>query len=162
MTSIPKGAARAVADLTQGLILASVEIDAPPERVFRALSSAEVAEWWGSPDTYRVKKWTGDVRPGGSWRSDGVGADGKPFSVGGEFLEVDPPRLLVQTWKPDWDPGPATTIRYQIDTLPGGSRVTIRHEGFQGRAASCEGHAQGWERVLSWLTDHFPSQRVAT
>jgi uncharacterized protein YndB with AHSA1/START domain len=48
MTSIPKGAARAVADLTKGLILASVEIDAPPERVFRALSSVEVAEWWGS------------------------------------------------------------------------------------------------------------------
>jgi uncharacterized protein YndB with AHSA1/START domain len=155
MTSIPKGAARAVADLSTGTILASVEIEAPPERVFTALCSAEVAEWWGSPETYRVTKWTGDVRRGGTWRSEGVSADGKPFSVGGEILELDPPRLLVQTWRPDWDPGPPTTIRYQVDPIPGGSRVTVRHEGFAGRAASCEAHAQGWERVLGWLRNHL-------
>jgi uncharacterized protein YndB with AHSA1/START domain len=154
-TSIPKGAARAVADLSQGLILASVEIEAPPERVFAAFSTAELTEWWGSPDTYRVTRFEMDLRPGGRWRSDGIGADGKPFSVGGEILEVDAPRLLVQTWNPDWDPGPATTIRYQVDPIPGGSRVTVRHEGFVGRAASCDGHAQGWERVLDWLQSYL-------
>jgi uncharacterized protein YndB with AHSA1/START domain len=151
---IPKGAARAVADISQGLILASVEIAAPPERVFAAISSAEVAAWWGSADTYRVTRWTGDLRPGGTWRSEGVSADGKPFSVGGEFLEIDPPRLLVQTWKPDWD-DIHTKIRYQVDTIPGGSRVTVRHEGFGSATASCESHAQGWERVLGWLVAHF-------
>ena len=40
-----------------------------------------------------------DVRPGGKWRSDGIGADGKEFYVEGEYLEVVPPRLLVHTWK---------------------------------------------------------------
>ena len=59
------------------------------------------------------------------------------------------------TWNPDWDEGPATTVRYQVDAIPGGSRVTIRHEGFEGRAASCEVHARGWERILSWLKTHL-------
>jgi len=63
--------ARAVADLTDGVILAAVEIAAPADRVFRAISSEEIASWWGSPSTYRVTRWTGDVRPGGWWRSEG-------------------------------------------------------------------------------------------
>jgi uncharacterized protein YndB with AHSA1/START domain len=144
---------RAVADLSRGMILASVEIEAKPERVFAALASDEIAQWWGSPELYRVTKWTGELRPGGAWRSEGVGADGKPFAVGGEYLEIDPPRVLVHTWKPEWIPGPATTVRYQIDPIPGGSRVTVRHEGFVD-TASCDSHAAGWERVLGWLKAH--------
>jgi uncharacterized protein YndB with AHSA1/START domain len=153
--TIPKGAPRAVADISRGLILASVEIAAPIERVFAAISSAEVAEWWGSPDSYHVTRWTADLRVGGTWKSEGVSNDGKPFSVGGEILELDPPRLLVQTWRPDWEPGPPTTIRYQLATIPGGTKVTVRHEGFGDRAASCDSHAQGWERVLGWLSAHL-------
>jgi uncharacterized protein YndB with AHSA1/START domain len=152
---IPKSAARAVADLTGGIILASVEIGVPPERVFAALTTAEVIEWWGSADTYRVTTWTADLKRGGAWRSSGVGADGKPLSVGGRTLEVEPPRLLVQTWEPDWDPGPATIVRYEVDAIPGGSRLTVRHEGFVGRAASCENHTSGWEGVLGWLQRHL-------
>jgi uncharacterized protein YndB with AHSA1/START domain len=155
----PKGAARAVADLSEGVILASVEIEAPPERVFAALASPELAQWWGSDDTYRVTRWTGDVRPGGTWKSEGVSKDGKPFSVSGEFLEVERPHLLVHTWKYDWDPrGSTTRIRYRIDTLPNGSRVTVRHEGFQGNPADCDAHALGWERVLGWLTTHLQTR----
>jgi uncharacterized protein YndB with AHSA1/START domain len=142
--------ARAVADLTDGLVLASVEIAAPPERVFRAISSAEIAEWWGSAETYRVTRWTGDVRPGGWWRSEGVSADGTSFAVSGEILEVEPPTRLVQTWRYENKPGDVTTVRFRIDAIPGGSRLTVRHEGFRDRDA-CDSHGNGWERVLTWL-----------
>lgn len=141
---------RALADLSAGLIHASVEISAPRERVFRAISSPEVAEWWGSPETYRVTKWTGEIRAGGWWKSEGVGADGTPFSVGGEVLEVDPPRLLVQTWRYAHAPEETTTLTYRLETIPDGTRLTIRHEGFRD-ASACEGHSRGWERVLGWL-----------
>jgi uncharacterized protein YndB with AHSA1/START domain len=50
-----------------------------------------------------------DVRPGGKWRSDGIGADGKEFYVEGEYLEVEPRRLLVHTWKGSYN-GPLTTV----------------------------------------------------
>jgi len=152
---ISRGAPRAVADLSEGLILASVEIGVPPERVFRALASEELTRWWGSADTYRVTRWTGDFRVGGAWRSEGVGADGKPFSVAGEFLEVDPPRKLVQTWRADWDGGATTTITYRLDPTATGTRLTLRHEGFAGRPESCDGHSEGWERVFGWLATYF-------
>jgi uncharacterized protein YndB with AHSA1/START domain len=154
-TAIKKGDPRAVADLSAGLILATVEISAPPERVFRALASEEVLKWWGSADTYHTTKWTGELRVGGSWRTEGVSADGKPFVVGGEFVEVDPPRKLVQTWRADWDGGNATTVSYRLDAITGGTRVTLRHEGFAGRPEACQGHTDGWERVLGWLQRHF-------
>jgi uncharacterized protein YndB with AHSA1/START domain len=150
-------AARAVADLSAGMLLASVEIEAPVERVLRALASEELIEWWGSTDTYRTTRWTGDLRVGGAWRTEGVGADGKPFSVGGEFVAIEPPRTLVQTWRADWDGGNLTTITYRLDPIPGGTRLTVRHEGFADRREVCASHTAGWERVLTWLRDHFAS-----
>ena len=151
MTSPTLSSARAVADLSAGTILASVEIAAPPERVFRAISSEEIADWWGSPETYRVTRWTGDVRVGGRWRSEGVSANGQQFAVGGEILEVDPPRRFAHTWRYEHKPGDVTTVRYHIEPIPGGTRLTVRHDGFTDRN-DCDGHARGWERVLTWLT----------
>lgn len=151
MSANPSPNARAIADLSAGLILASVEVAAAPERVFRALASAEVAEWWGSPSTYHVTRWTGDVRVGGTWRSEGRSASGESFAVSGEYLEVDPPRLLVHTWRYEKEPDAVTTVRIRIDAIAGGSRVTVRHEGFTD-AMSCDSHTRGWETVLGWLT----------
>jgi uncharacterized protein YndB with AHSA1/START domain len=142
--------ARAVAELTDGLVLAAVEIAAPPERVFRAITSAEIAEWWGSAETYRVTRWTGEVHPGGWWRSEGRSADGTSFAVSGDIVEVEPPSLLVQTWRYDSKPDEVTRVRFRIEPIPGGSRLTVRHEGFGTRDA-CESHGHGWEGVLTWL-----------
>jgi len=152
----PDRAARAIADVTTGTILAVVEIEVPPERVFRALTTPdELKQWWGSAGEYRITESTMDLRVGGAWRSTGVGSDGTPFTVSGEFLEIDPPRRLVQTWRPDWDGGNVTTIRYQLEPIPKGTRVVVRHEGFGARTESCAGHAHGWERVLGWLLAHL-------
>lgn len=143
--------ARAVADVAAGMLLATVEIKATPERVFRALASEDIAKWWGSPELYRVTEWSGDVRVGGQWRSRGVDRDGKPFEVSGEYVEVDPPKKLVQTWQPKWVDGSVTQVTYRLEAIAGGTRVTVRHEGFGDAADACHGHAAGWERVFTWL-----------
>jgi uncharacterized protein YndB with AHSA1/START domain len=135
------------------MLLASVEIKATPERVFRALASQDIVKWWGSPELYRVTEWSGDVRVGGHWRSLGVDREGKPFEVSGEYVEVDPPKKLVQTWQPNWSNGPVTTVTYRLDAIPGGTRVTVRHEGFGEAADACQSHSAGWERVFTWLVD---------
>jgi uncharacterized protein YndB with AHSA1/START domain len=156
MTTASTKAARAVADLTEGVVLANVEIAATAERVFRALTDPkELVRWWGSGDTYRNEEWTADLRVGGRWRARGRGVDGKPFSVEGEFLEIDPPRKLVQSWKPDWDGGHLTTVTYRLEPIAGGTRVTVRHAGFGERRESCQNHGQGWEKVLGWLQEHL-------
>ena len=142
----------AVADLEEGTILAVGRIGAPAERVFRALTTGEeITRWWGSPEIYRITEWQGDLRPGGRWRAVGQGADGSAFRVEGEFIELVPARSLVQSWKPDWDGGHVTTITIRLMPVEGGTRLTLRHEGFAGRADSCREHAEGWERVLAWL-----------
>ena len=157
--SNPAGAARAIADVNTGTILATVDIMVPPERVFSALSDgAEIVRWWGAPGAYTTDSWTTDFRPGGKWRADGTGADGKPFSVGGEFIEIDRPWLIAQTWEPSWTPGLKTVIRYQLTAIDGGTRLVVRQEGFGDRRESCEGHADGWVRVLGWLTGYLSPQ----
>jgi uncharacterized protein YndB with AHSA1/START domain len=151
-----KGRARAIADTAEGTILATVTIGAPPERVFRAITSDEVTAWWGSPDTYRTTSYRADLVVGGSWRAEGTGANG-PFAVGGVFLEIDPPRKLVQTWLAQWDGNVPTTVTWRLEPVAGGTLLTLRHEGFAGRPDSCRGHAEGWMRVLGWL-DGFAAE----
>lgn len=155
-------AARAIADVSAGAILATVDIAAPAERIFRALTSDEVTKWWGSDELYRTTEFVADLRVGGAWHAKGKGASGPPFIVKGEYLELDPPRKIVHTWQPDWDAGSPTTVTYLIEPTALGSRVTVRHQGFMGRAESCESHASGWERVLAWLQGHFAAPAADT
>ena len=158
-TAEKKSSARAIADVTTGLLLATVEIAATPERVYRALTTDEVVKWWGSPDTYRTTKWAGDLRVGGQWRSEGIMTDGKAFTVGGEYLELDPPRKLSFTWRPSWDDNHETRVIYRLEPTATGTRVTLRHEGFEGRVEACNGHTQGWERVLGYLETYLATAR---
>ena len=154
--------ARSVADLSGGMILATVDIAAPPERVFRALTRPdEVARWWGSPQSYRTESWTSDVRVGGAWSARGRGADGAAFSVAGTFLEVDPPHRIVQTWVPDWDEGAETTLTFTLRAIESGTRLTLRHEGFAGRERSCEAHADGWPGTFDLLARRLAGEPSA-
>jgi uncharacterized protein YndB with AHSA1/START domain len=148
-------AARAVADPTDGIILASVDIAVSPERVFAALTDGgEIIQWWGDDAVYRTTSWSSDLRVGGKWRAEGISAEGSPFYVQGEFLEIDAPRKLVQTWQPEWDGGATTTLTYTLAPTEAGTRLTLRHEGFKGRPQSCQGHSDGWQMVLGWLARH--------
>jgi uncharacterized protein YndB with AHSA1/START domain/uncharacterized protein YciI len=161
MTTKAKGTARAVADVTKGLILATVEIAVPPERVFSALTTEEVTKWWGSDEEYRTTEWSADVKVGGRWRANGRDVSGAPFTVGGEYLEVDPPKKLVQTWVAPWDGGNVTTLTYLLEPTDTGTRVTLRHEGFADRVEACRGHTRGWERVFGWLAQYLTPREEA-
>jgi uncharacterized protein YndB with AHSA1/START domain len=120
--------ARAVSDVVDGSVLASVEIARAPERIFQALASREVIEWWVNPGVFDTREWSGDVRVGGKWSASGV-ARGAPYTLVGEFLEVDPPRKLVQTWHMKDAPGTPSTVTYMLEKVAGGTRLTVRHSG---------------------------------
>ncbi|HEX4337109.1 MAG TPA: SRPBCC domain-containing protein [Polyangiaceae bacterium] len=154
--SIATKSARSVADVNAGMILASVEIAAPPERVFRALTTEEITQWWGSPEEYRTTSFTAELRVGGKWRTTGIGAKGDEFAVEGVYREIDSPRRLVQTWVAPWDGNNETVITYMLEPIEGGTRLTVKHEGFGERRESCSGHGEGWERVLGWLSRFLP------
>ena len=145
---------RAAADLAEGLILATVEIDAPPGRVFQALASEEIVDWWVRPGVFDTKEWTGDLRPGGQLRASGT-FRGEPYVLEGEFLEVDPPRKLVHSFGVGAPWGP-TTVTYRLEGIDGRTRITLRHSGFTGRE-ECLGYQLGWESSFQTLGEYLAS-----
>lgn len=161
MSRTKSSRARAVADLAEGMILASAEIAAPPERVFQALTSKEVCTWWVRPGVFDTREWTGDVRAGGRWRASGVGK-GNPYALEGEFLEVDPPRKLVHTWHGIGAPGAPSTVTYLLERRDGGTRVTLRHSGLVAREVctnTCIGWETSFERLVAVLATELPPSR---
>jgi uncharacterized protein YndB with AHSA1/START domain len=134
------------------IINGEIFIGAPPARVFQALTDPrQMPLWWGQKEMYRVTKFEADVRPKGKWKSVGINAKGETFEVGGEYLEVDPPHLLVQTWIASWTTTLATKVRWELRHFNNGTLVKITHSGFAGNAAAAKDHGQGWQRVLSWV-----------
>jgi uncharacterized protein YndB with AHSA1/START domain len=149
----------------QNIINAEIFVAAPPERVFQALTDpSQMPRWWGQQGMYRVTKFEVDLRPGGKWSSVGVGADGTSFRVDGEYVEVDPPRLLVHTWTPSFSEHAQTLVRWELESRPvhglqtsgpnrmgTGTLVRMQHTGFANNRKAAEDHAQGWQRVLAWM-----------
>jgi uncharacterized protein YndB with AHSA1/START domain len=156
MSIVNDSRARAVADLTEGLVLASVEVAAAPERVFRALASKEITEWWVRPGAFDTREWAGDVHPGGRWRASGM-TRGEPYVQEGEFLEVESPRRLVHTWEGAGKPGAASTVTYLLDPIDGRTHITLRHLGFASRER-CSAFAIGWETSFERLAEILASE----
>ena len=147
-TSIGPTGARAAADLARGQILAAVDLAAPPERVFAALASRGITDWWVRPGVFDTREWSGDVRAGGAWRASGIGG-GRPYTLAGKIVEVDAPRTLVHTWRCAGEPA-TTTVSYRLDPTETGTRLTLRHEGFTD-ARTCAATAAGWETSFERL-----------
>ncbi|HVV55439.1 MAG TPA: SRPBCC domain-containing protein [Mucilaginibacter sp.] len=140
-------------------ILATADIPATPEELYRALTTKEMETWWGAPDVYTIGDWTADLRVGGPWTLNVILPDGNALPASGEFLELAPPNKFVLTRRYDWDAPilgrKVTTVAYLLDAIEGGTRVTIRHDGFKGCAPAAYEHAYGWERLLAWLKAYF-------
>src|SRR5260370_9508289 len=122
-----KTRARAVADLIDGRIVASVELATTPERVFQALASREIVDWWVNPGVFDTREWSGDVRVGGQWRASGI-VRGQPYTLEGKFLEGDAPRQLVQTWHLPGPPGTPSTVTYLLQPIDAGTPLTVQHQ----------------------------------
>jgi uncharacterized protein YndB with AHSA1/START domain len=80
----------------------------------------------------------------------------------GEVLETGPPRKLVQTWHPVWDPQAAaeiaTRLTWEIQTEEGGvCSLTVTHDVTGAPSAAkmvageIPGAGGGWSYVLSDL-----------
>ena len=138
-----------------------VFIKASAQAVWNAITKSEWVERYGYGGRAEF-----DLRPGGAYRafaSDAMKAHGSPdVIIVGEIVEADPPRRLVQTWHPIWDPQseaePPTRLTWEIDEQPGGmTRVTVIHDvaGAPGVARMVAGEVPdaggGWSYVLSDL-----------
>lgn len=135
-------------------IVSEIYIDAPPQDVFRALVDPPlVTKWWGgrgAEQSFRCTHFESDLRPGGKWRSTGIDATGGAFEVTGEYVQVDPPRLLVHTWVASWASQVETTVRWELLPSANGTLVRHQHSGLAARPEIGKSF-RGWPRLLGWL-----------
>ena len=141
-------------------IIVEIDIAAPPEHVFQAwIDPKQRLAWWGDDQTYRSTKLDSDLRVGGKWRTEGKSADGKEFSVFGQYTRVEPPKALAFTWNHDWGGPemPETHVLVELIPTSSGTHVTVTHSGFTA-APERDDHNRGWQRVLGWLRSYLQTR----
>ena len=143
-------------------IVMEIEIAAPPERVFRALTDPrQVLAWWSEDGKYRTTKWELDPRVGGKWRTTGIDGAGAEWVGSGEVVEWDPPWVLAHTWEFDRHAAqgfPKTTVRYELERAGQGTRLRLTHQGFAGHRAALDDYRGGWPGALALLRAYTEAQ----
>lgn len=105
-------------------VVRSIEIEAPPSKVWRWLSSQEALRRWLRPNLEI------DLTVGGTYRM--LGPDEKTW-ISGTVLELVAEGRLVLSWFEE-DAGWVHPARLVIElaAVPSGTRVTLVHDGFAG------------------------------
>jgi uncharacterized protein YndB with AHSA1/START domain len=130
-------------------------IAARPSIVFDALTTADgVAAWWGPAELPVILAET-DPRLGGAFRVRFHTLDGAEHESSGEFLEFDPPRRVVMSWRWSYGGEPeelGRTSRVEIDVAPvnGGVELTFTHAEL-ANAMSAASHEGGWSGAFDKL-----------
>ncbi|HSP15101.1 MAG TPA: SRPBCC domain-containing protein [Thermoanaerobaculia bacterium] len=144
----------------QDAVVSEIEIGAPPEAVFRALTdSKELFAWWGTEPSVDLKRFDMDARVGGRWSFEGSDTAGRPvngvthFEAHGEIVEMVPPRLLAYTWIANWhdDPKQRTLVRWELEETKTGTRVRVTHSGLARLDVARKDYTGGWPGVLKLL-----------
>ena len=136
---------------TTDSIVEEITIVAPADRVFEALvDPAQRVQWWGAEGRFQTTRMESDTRPGGRWAMHGIGMNGQPFTVRGEYREVRRPTLLEFTWLPDWQPDATVSlVRIELSERDGATFVRLTHSGLTSEASRAS--HRGWPQVLAWL-----------
>jgi len=153
----------------QDAVTCETEIQAPPERVFKALTDPkQLFAWWGQEPSVELSLFEMDARPGGKWRfrcKPAPGADhgavgeilrrngAQEFEAQGEILEYVPPRLLVWSWIANWHEYPTqpTVVRWDLAPIPKGTRVQVTHSVLKNEPIARKDYGSGWTGVLRLL-----------
>ena len=143
---------------SQDAIVSEIQIAAPPERVFKAISDAgELQRWFTSPEC-PVKFRKMDARVGGRYsyatEKGSIVVNGvSEFECQGEVLEYDPPRLLAYTWIGNWhdDPMARTVVRWELTQQGSGTHVRVTHSGLSKLPAARKDYTGGWPGVVEML-----------
>ena len=135
-------------------IVQEIRIAAPARRIFAALTNPEeMVKWWGIEGRFQATEVESDLRPEGRWLMRGIGMNGRPFTIRGEYREIDPPRVLAFTWLPDWQEEVAETIvRIDLAERDGVTTVRLTHSGLSTDQSRAE--HQGWPQLLDRLRDY--------
>ena len=108
----------------------SIEIDATPESVFRAISvEKELQKWW--VDVPKLEQSVGGTVLFRFLKENSEMLE-KDFVIEGKILEIIPNEKLSYTWKPVDDPDyPDTVVTWTIELINNKTKVTVLHSGVE-------------------------------
>jgi uncharacterized protein YndB with AHSA1/START domain len=138
----------------------TIDINAPIERVWRALTDAKELSAW-----FQVTI-DGKIAPGEDVWMTSTHAEhaGTRFPV--RIVEMTAPRRVVWQWHPgavdpavDYSREPRTTVTFTLERSGNGTRLSLSETGFDQislarRAKVYKDNSQGWTEVLVWLRKH--------
>ncbi|TWI61884.1 uncharacterized protein YndB with AHSA1/START domain [Pseudoduganella lurida] len=120
----------ASSDTTDREIVLTRTLQAPRELVFDAFTDpAQVGKWWG-PRGYSVAIDSMEARPGGSWRFEMTGPDGKLWPNLIEYSEVVRPERLVYRHGSGADGDPGFAVRVTFEDAGNGATLLTMHTVF--------------------------------
>lgn len=99
---------------------------APPERVFRLFTEPATLPYVFAPDPKSVTIEKLDFRKGGEYSIRVKQDDGSSIGFRGEYLEIDPPRRVVNTFEVDRAPGTSAVETDVFESVGDFTRVTVR------------------------------------
>ena len=125
-----------------------IYIKTTPEKLWQALTERSMTEKY-----YYGSGAESDWKTGSGYRY--LGKDGSVL-VDGRVLESDPPRRLVTTFNPKWNPEaagkfPESTVTFEITPAGETCQLTLIHEGLAVGDPMTEGIFRGWSEILSGL-----------
>jgi uncharacterized protein YndB with AHSA1/START domain len=138
----------------------AIEIQAPPESVWRALTTKEELSAW-----FHVTI-DGEIAAGQEIWMTMLHEQyaGIRFSV--NIVELTPPSRFVWQWHPgavdpnvDYGREPRTTVTFALEPCPAGTRLSVAETGFDQisldrRAKVHQDNTQGWAEVVVWIRNH--------
>jgi len=144
-------------DLVLDRIDRTIEVNAPPDRVWRVLTTAKDLSAW-----FKVNI-EGEIAPGAEvWMtSTSPGYEGQRFLV--RVTEMTPPRRFAWQWHPgavdpavDYTREPWTTVTFTLEPSGAGTRLSVAETGFNDvslarRAKVFKDNTQGWAEVIVWI-----------
>ncbi len=143
----------------------TIDVNAPPDRVWRALTNAAELSAW-----FQVKI-EGDIVPDTDVWMTSVHPEhaGQRFRV--RFTEMTAPHRFVWEWHPgavdpsvEYSREPRTTVTFTLEPSGRGTRLSVSETGFDAislarRAKVYKDNSQGWPEVLVWLQKHVEATR---
>ena len=143
----------------------SIEIEAPIERVWRALTDArELGAWFQVQIEGAIEAgsevWMTSVHPQHA---------GQRWPV--RIVELAPPRRVVWQWHPgeidpavDYSKEPRTTVTFTLEPAGAGTLLRVAETGFEElslarRAKAYADNTQGWTEVVVWLQRYVEGAR---
>jgi uncharacterized protein YndB with AHSA1/START domain len=133
-------------------------LPAPIEEVFAAWIDAEGMRDWFSP--IGSASMTADCRPGGRFRLV-MSDESQSIEHTGEYRVVDPPNLLVFTWRSQFTGGRDTLVTVRLK--PAGADSTeleLTHELLP--MDEVQPHTGGWETILERLQVYVQRRKRST